>query len=395
MRLTVAFLALMLVFAPSAEAQNSTRQLSANDYARAERFLNASTNQLVFGGSVQPQWMDDGRFWYRNSVPGGAEFIVVDPESGQKERAFDHERMAQALGAAVGANYTALEMPISDLILRERGTGVELEGDRMVRCDLTRYVCRAAPPGDASTGAPGIASPDGSHVAFIREHNLWLRDSETGSETQLTTDGIEDFGYGTNNAGWARRPTPVLKWSPDSRKIATFQHDARGVGMMYLTSTKVGHPELDAWRYPLPEDTVIFRVERVVLDLDRPGGNHVLRMDMEPDQHRSTCSDHIACGGSLGDLEWSEDGSHFVFVSTSRDHKVARVRMGDATTGEVHDIFTEVEETFYESQSGWRYLSASNEILWFSQRDNWGNLFLYDSRTGDLTVPRRPRQRPR
>ena len=81
MRLTVAFLALMLVFAPSAEAQNSTRQLSANDYARAERFLNASTGALVFGGSVQPQWMDDGRFWYRNNVPGGTEFVVVLPQA--------------------------------------------------------------------------------------------------------------------------------------------------------------------------------------------------------------------------------------------------------------------------------------------------------------------------
>jgi dipeptidyl aminopeptidase/acylaminoacyl peptidase len=328
--------------------------------------------------------MDDGRFWYRNTVPGGNEFVLVDPASGQKGPAFDHERLAQALGAAVGANFTALEMPISDLILRESGIGVELDGDRMVRCDLTRYACRAAPPQDVPAGPPGIASPDGRQVAFIRAHNLWVRDQESGAETQLTTDGIEDFGYGTNNAGWTRRPTPVLKWSPDSRKIATFQHDARGVGMMYLTSTKVGHPELDAWRYPMPEDTVIFRVERVVLDLDRPTGDHVLRMDMEADQHRSTCSDHIACGGSLGDLEWSADGSHFVFVSTSRDHKVARVRMGDATTGEVRDIFTEVEETFYESQSGWRYLSASNEILWFSQRDNWGNLFLYDSRTGEL-----------
>ena len=49
-----------------------------------------------------------------------------------------------------------------------------------------------------------------------------------------------------------RSDRPVLLWSPDSRKIATFQHDARGVGEMYLVTTNVGHPELDAWKYPLP-----------------------------------------------------------------------------------------------------------------------------------------------
>ena len=175
-----------------------------------------------------------------------------------------------------------------------------------------------------------------------------------------------------------------MKWSPDSRKIATFRHDARGVGLMVLASTKVGHPEADIWPYPLPEDTVIFRVHRIVLDLDRPAGDYMVRLDMEPDQHRSTCSDHIECGGELGDLEWSTDSDRFVFVSTSRDHKVAQVRMADAKTGAVRDIFQEVEETFYESQSGWRYLSETEEILWFSQRDNWGNLFLYDAETGVL-----------
>ena len=153
---------------------------------------------------------------------------------------------------------------------------------------------------------------------------------------------------------------------------------------MVLASTKVGHPEADIWPYPLPEDTVIFRVHRIVLDLDRPAGDYMVRLDMEPDQHRSTCSDHIECGGELGDLEWSTDSDRFVFVSTSRDHKVAQVRMADAKTGAVRDIFQEVEETFYESQSGWRYLSETEEILWFSQRDNWGNLFLYDAETGVL-----------
>jgi hypothetical protein len=95
-----------------------------------------------------------------------------------------------------------------------------------------------------------------------------------------------------------------VKWSPDSRKIATFRHDARGVGMMYLVNTQVGHPELSAWKYPLPEDSVIFRISRIVIDLDRPEADRIVRFDMLPDQHRSTCSDHIRCGRSFGDVEW-------------------------------------------------------------------------------------------
>ena len=97
-------------------------------------------------------------------------------------------------------------------------------------------------------------SPDKQHTAFIRNYNLWMRDAGTNKETQLTFDGVKDFGYATDNAGWSTSDRPIVMWSPDSKKIATFQQDQRDVGEMYLVSTKVGHPELKEWKYPLPGD---------------------------------------------------------------------------------------------------------------------------------------------
>jgi dipeptidyl aminopeptidase/acylaminoacyl peptidase len=226
-----------------------------------------------------------------------------------------------------------------------------------------------------------VASPDGKYAAFIRDFNLWVRDTETGDETQLTTDGIEDFGYATNNAGWVKSDRPVLVWSPDSKMIATFQHDGRGVGEMYLVSTNVGHPRLEAWKYPLPEDTVIFRIHRVVIHLDGP---RVVRLQMPPDQHRSTVCDHIACRGTFADVEWSEDGSVLAFVSTSRDHKHSVLRVADPQTGAVRDVKEETVETFFESGANWRLLAESNEVLWYSHRSNWGHLYLYDLESGRL-----------
>ncbi len=380
--LPFAALVLLAAGAVPGPAAGQTLRLTAEDYARAERFLGRSVDPLVYGATVRPQWFDDGRFWYRNDVPGGHEFVLVDPPARARGRAFDHPRLADALSAVTGSSLAPLSLPIEDLAFEGHDILLELSDGGYARCDLTTYECEEDEPALAPAGPAAIPSPDGRRGVFIRGHDLWLRDLASGEETRLTIDGVEDFGYGTNNAGWVRRDRPVVKWSPDSRKIATFRHDARGVGMMYLTTTKVGHPELDAWRYPLPEDTVIFRVERIVIDLDRPAGDRVVRLRMPPDQHRSTCSDHIECGGRLGDLEWSADGTRFAFVSTSRDHKSAKVRIADARTGEVRDVFEEVEETFYESWSGWRYLSATEEILWFSQRDGWGHLFLYDARTG-------------
>ena len=383
MRLPAALFALVAFAAPGA-AQDTIRQLTADDYARSERLLSEHTEALVYGASVTPHWLVDGRFWYENRIREGIEFILVDPRARTREQAFDHGRLAAALAAAGGGTFTAQALPIQSMTFEGETLIVELAELGRYACAMSSYRCEQAESfEEPSASRLLVVSPDGSLVVFIRDYDLWVRNVETDEETRLTTDGREDFGYATDNAGWTKSDEAVVKWSPDSRKIATFQHDARGVGMMYLVNTQVGHPELQAWKYPLPEDSVIFRISRIVIDLDRPTGDRVVRFDMPPDQHRSTCSDHIRCGRSFGDVEWAADSETLAFVSTSRDHKSAKVRLADVSTGQVTDLFEEVEQTFFES-NGWRYLSESNEILWFSQRADWGHLYLYDSRTGVL-----------
>jgi dipeptidyl aminopeptidase/acylaminoacyl peptidase len=173
-------------------------------------------------------------------------------------------------------------------------------------------------------------------------------------------------------------------WSPDSKKVTTFQHDERGTGEMYLVSTNVGHPTLEAWRYPLPGDSVIFRISRVVIDLN---ARTVVRFQMPPDQHRSTICDHIRCRGGYSDIEWSSDATQIAFVSSSRDHKEAKLRVADAATGAVRDVMEETVDTFFESGNGmvnWHFLPETNEVIWFSQRSDWGHLYLYDLETGEL-----------
>jgi dipeptidyl aminopeptidase/acylaminoacyl peptidase len=369
--------------------------LSAEDYARAESFLRDATGDLPLGTDVRPRFLDGDRFWYLNRFSEGLEFILVDPEERTRERAFNHERLARGIATVTGEAVAPFDLPFTTFELVRNGGAIEfMADDQGLVCELRGYTCERTELTSPRTGrgmfrSPEVSSPDGTKVAFIRDFNLWVRELDTDLETQLTTDGVEDFGYATNNAGWTKGPNPVLLWSPDSRKIATFQHDARGVGMMYLTSTQVGHAELEAWRGPLPEDTVIFRIERVVIHLDGPRPR-VVRLQMPPDQHRSTITDHIMCGGVFCDVEWAPDGSQLAFVSSSRDHKEAILRVADPETGEVRDVLEERVETFFESGNGsvnWRFLPEHDEVVWWSERSDWGHLYLYDLNTGALKNP--------
>jgi dipeptidyl aminopeptidase/acylaminoacyl peptidase len=230
-------------------------------------------------------------------------------------------------------------------------------------------------------------SPNGRKAAFIRDNNLWVRDVASGREAQLTRDGAPDFGYATDNAGWIHSDRPMLEWSPDSSKIATFQQDQRKVGRMFLANTTDGHPALESWAYPLAGDSEVITIQRVIIDVD---ARRVVRLKMAPDLHRSSLCDDVSCAGGHGwdDVQWDEDSTHLAFVSTSRDHKQEWLRVADAATGDVREVMTEKVATYFESGNdkteNWRYLPRSNEVLWFSERDNWGQMYLYDLTTGEL-----------
>ncbi len=352
-------LALFLAFAaaaPAAAQQPYTpKVVTADDYARAEKSLATALTPLATGGSVSANWLPDDRLWYRNTTLSGSEVILVDPA--KKTRVICDATLSNCPGVPADAHAAA-------------GGG---RGGR------------GAPPAagggrggrGAVAGPPLTTSPDGKLGAFIKDYNLWVRDVATGRDRQLTTDGIKDFGYATDNAGWATSDRAILLWSPDSKKLATQQQDERKVGEWHLTSTRTGRPELRSWKYPLPGDSVVQMVHRVIIEVESA---KMVRLKMNPDFHRATLGDNI----SMSDYKWSPDGSKLALASTPRDHKAAVLRVADAITGDVRDVMEETSTTHFESVTGWQVLWATNELLWYSQRDDWGQLYLYDLTTGKL-----------
>jgi len=381
----VAVAGLMLAATLPGSAQ-SRAAVTVDDYRRAEKFMNYNTTPLVANGPVRATWLPGDRFWYRNTNAAGTEFFLVDAAKGTRAPAFNHAAVAAALTTAMGRPVSAAQLPFQQITFAADNAAFSFDtGIKRFTCDVQGQQCTSA---DRPRPVPNSElSPDGKYAAYIKDHNLWVRDMTTGADKQLTTDGVKDYGYATDNAGWIMSDRPVLKWSPDSKKIATFQQDQRKSGEMYLVNTAAGHPTLKAWKYPLPGDEHITMIERVVIEIDGP---KLIRLKMDQDQHRSTLCDDVKCGGEWVDVQWNPDGSQVAFVSTSRNHQQANLRIADATTGVIRDVLEEKGETFLESGNGrvnWRYLPGSNEAIWFSQRDNWGQLYLHDLQTGKLKQP--------
>lgn len=335
------------VLVACAVGSSAQEALTAADYDRAVKMLNFNTSALVDRANFNPNFLPDGRFWYQALTPTGREYVLVDPKTGA--------RKAAAKLADLGVSQPPAPAALSPEERRFMGIS--------------------------------IPSPDGKMRAFIKDFNLWVRDEATKQTKQLTTDGVKNFGYATDNAGWKHSERAVLVWSPDSKKIATFQQDEREVSDVYLVPITVGAPKLDTWKSALPGDEHVPMLHRVVIDVD---SSKVTKLQAAPDPHRSTVCDDISCDGGLDDVYWASDAKTLAFVSSTRDHKVAKLRVADAATGAVRDVYEESVKTQFESTphggggANWRYLPASNEFIWYSERSDWAHLYLYDLATGKL-----------
>jgi len=324
-------------FAITALATAQQKILTVNDYEHAESFMGYNTTKLIDNPGFYPNWINDSQFSYTTKNASGTQNYLVDAV-----------KKTKTLSTEIGT------MPAPP------------------------------PPPRRRAGGSEVISPDGKKSILIKDYNLFVKDIASGKLTQLTTDGIKDYGYSTDNAGWKHSDAPILSWSPDSKKITTFQQDQRNSKDMYLVTTNVGAPKLEAWKYPLPGDKEIATIRRVIIDVVNP---KVISLNIPPDQHRATLSDDISSSGTFDDIDWNANGSEVAFVSTSRDHKNEKFRIANATTGTVREVFEETVKTQYESGQGainWRYLPASKEIIWYSERDNWGHLYLYDAATGKV-----------
>ena len=104
--LSATVLACTALLIPTPAAPQGTLE----DYRRAAT-VRQRLEGLTVGVPETPNWIGEtNRFWYRRSVTGGNDFIVVDAATQQRQPAFDHASLAGGLSTAIGEEYTALTL---------------------------------------------------------------------------------------------------------------------------------------------------------------------------------------------------------------------------------------------------------------------------------------------
>jgi hypothetical protein len=355
-----------------------------DDYTRADGFRER-TRGKVFRNHVEPHWFaGNHRFWYRNDLADGArEFLVVDAEKGTRQPAFDHARVAEALTKALKKPRDASHLPIDRIEIAEDGT-LRFEADgktwrfdpETIAIEPSEALAKAdepepCPRPGAGPRFPrarrGLESPDARWAVFVKDHDLFLRNKESGEEFTLSAEGSADDGYG-----------PEVYWSPDSKKVIalrTVKGDERKVYLIESSPRDQLQPKLQSYSYLKPGDRVAISKPHL---FDVAGRKEIPVRD-----------DLFSNPWSIEQLHWSADSSQFTFLYNQRGHQALRIVAIDAESGEAKPIIDEQSETFVDySQKMYRHdVAETGEILWASERDGWNHLYLYDGRTGRLKNP--------
>ena len=350
-------------------------------YDRAEQLLSWNATRLVTGDEVQAQWMKDGaRFWYRNKVRQGAEFVLIDPVRGARDLLFDNAKLAAAISTAADTSIDPTKLPFRTFKFAKDGDderNIEFRfGKRRVTCDIAAYRCLSADtlPSDV----PYVLSPDRKWEAYVRNYNVYVRPrGATGDSVQLTSDGVQGWSYGLGDpspqerlAPQLRPRRPQIKWAPDSRHLLVGRQDTRGVAVMPYISYTSQRPRAFTQPYALPGDSVI----------PKPGF-HIL--DRESKSNVRVALDPVPAIASWNlsprDSAWSANSNHAYLTTLSRGSKMTTVLEVNATSGAIRRLAADSAKTFVESGNPVdptpTYVTEDGETLFWSERDGWGHLY--------------------
>ncbi len=364
--------------------------LSADVYASAERFLLWNKDKYLTNANPMHHWIaGEGpqRFWFAEDTADGKRFRVVDAATGEREDAFDHAAMAEALNAALEPEelIDAGDLPILSLVFVPGAPTlmVVTEDGKTLSCSLPDGGCEPTPMPDLADGELPLAT---GQVLFVRNHNLWVRQMDGSDERALTTTGSFD-------KPWARFPEsstseismrragavlpPIVLPLPDGVRFLTYRQDHADVEQLHLVQSVPEdgsfRPVLHSYRYDLAGGPV----PQAELAIINPVTGEIVEPDLPP--LPSTLAPPILNGSTW----FNDDGSKMYVVWPSDSYTALTFTEVDTATGETRQLHHEDSDTVYLSAAfimstpNMRVLS-NGDFIWYSERSGWGHLYLYD-----------------
>lgn len=354
-------------------------QQKAN-FKAADKFSASNINKMLKSTRVNPQWFEESdKFWYTYTTTEGKRFYIVDPAKKTRTLMFNNKDFAAQLSELTRKPWNHNDLDLTALKLEEDNQTLTFMVDSIdYHFNLSSKLLTR---GDSTEKADkrlrwASYAPDSSYVAFAREHNLYLMEvgDADSTEIQVTTDGERWFSYQWDQGDTTtdERHRARVVWFKDSKKFYVNRSDNRKVKELFvINELKNPRPELEVYKYAMPGEQEVPQEVLEIFDVESRERT-VIDIDKYKDQ---TIRAYLP--GELSDKLY--------LTRMNRTSDTLDVSVINTANGELKELFQDVNHPYFN----WSYqqlaiLNEGQELIWWSERNGWGQLYLYDGNNGQL-----------
>jgi dipeptidyl-peptidase-4 len=212
-------------------------------------------------------------------------------------------------------------------------------------------------------------SPDGTKLAYVRKHNLYVRPAAGGGEKALTKptgDAEKDENLLNGEVDWVYAEELEVRsnyfWSPNGKELVYLQMDETNVPTYPIVNWMPTHPNLEMEKYPKAGDAN----PAVQLGVVGADGGKTKWISLTEDKDI-----YIPRFG------WVRDGLIWAEV-LNRAQDQMDLYFADAHSGRSHKVLTETAPAAWINvNDDFKVLKSGDRFTWQSWRDGTSQLYLY------------------
>jgi dipeptidyl-peptidase-4 len=308
---------------------------------------------------------------------GASDILKVDPESGKTETLISAESLIPPnVKEPLAIHGYELSKNLSIALIFTNSAKVwrqNTRGDYWLFHRPSGKLTKVGADAPAASLMFAKLSPDGTRVGYVRGNNLFVEPVAGGPATQITSDGSNDVINGSFD--WVYEEEFFCRdgwrWSPDSKQIAYWQLDSRGVKTFTLIDNTTGtYPNLKTFAYPKTGE----RNSACRIGVVAASGGATRWMEVPGD----TRTDYY-----IPRMDWADGARELVIQRINRLQNAVDVMLADAATGKVKTILTDRDNAWVDvHEDALDWVEKGSAFTWISERDGWRHLYLV-SRDGN------------
>jgi dipeptidyl-peptidase-4 len=254
------------------------------------------------------------------------------------------------------------DMPVSDYAWCGKDKLVVSSKGDLVLVEITGKTNKLTETESAEESAE--CSPDGSKVAFVRDHDLFVLDTASGREIRITEGGQEakSFGEVTWVYGEEFRTDKGFGWSPDGDRLWFYHTDVSEVTAKTVVVDSEGNTRLQP--YPRPDEpNPKVRIGAVSL---KSAKTEIAWMNAGDDADIY-----------LPQITWHPNAKNLVIARLDRLQTILDLLLCDSATGSCEVIISERDPRWVNLLGPPKFLKDGREFLWLSERDGFSHIYRF------------------